>query len=184
MKSTVLWRTLVSAGVVVLISACGQSSLNNPEATPGTQQVAAEQADWKQLTSDADAALQHGDKTTAETKYRAAMNAAAQLGADNPAQAEAVANLASFYYVQGDADQANQLYKRSLALHEKAVGMEHADLVKDLVGLAKVSSSQKNYAEASTYYERAISILNKTGKTVPADVEAGYAEAKKSIASK
>jgi tetratricopeptide (TPR) repeat protein len=183
MKSTAMWKTLVFASVVLSLSACGQSATQT-DTTPGASQVSAEQADWKGLTLAAETALKSGDKATAESKYKEAALVAEQLGADNPAQAEAVANLASFYYVQGDANQANQLYKKSLALHEKALGMEHTDLVKDLVGLAKISSSSNDYATSAAYYERAMSILKKAGQTVPADIEAGYADVKKAIASK
>lgn len=186
MNATSLLKNLCLSAAVVSLSACGQSanSPNSIENTPGAQTVAIEQADWKGLTADAEAAMKKGDTVEAEKKYKEAMIVAAQLGESDPAQAEAVANMASFYYVQGEAQQANQLYKQSLALHEKALGMEHVDLIKDLVGLAKVSASEKNFTDSAAYYERAIAIYSKAGQPVPAELEKSYADVKKSIAAK
>ncbi len=76
---------------------------------PGTNAAAVEQNTWKQLTANADAAVKRGDKAEAEQSYKAAMAEAEKLGADNPAQAEAIVNLANFYYVQGAGDQADEL---------------------------------------------------------------------------
>ncbi|MFX5730420.1 tetratricopeptide repeat protein, partial [Acinetobacter baumannii] len=78
------------------------------------------------------------DKAGAEKNYKAAIAEALKLGADTPAVASSTANLADFYYVQGDGNQADELYKRSLATYEKTVGTQHFDLVVDLAGLGKV----------------------------------------------
>jgi tetratricopeptide (TPR) repeat protein len=181
MKKMPPWKAIVSSiTVAILISACGQSQMNST--VPGTTAASVEQNNWKQLSAKADAAVKRGDKAEAEEDYKAAMTEAEKLGADNPAQAEAIVNLANFYYVQGAGDRADELYKKSLALHEKNLGKEHVDLVVDLVGLARVSSSQKKYADASAYYQRAIAILKKAGRAVPSDVETEYGKAK-SLAS-
>jgi tetratricopeptide (TPR) repeat protein len=181
MKKMPPWQAIVSSvAVTVLIGACGQSQMSST--VPGTTAASVEQNTWKQLTADGDAAVKRGDKAEAEQAYKAAMTEAEKLGADNPAQAEAIVNLANFYYVQGAGDRADELYKKSLALHEKNLGKEHVDLVVDLVGLARVSSSQKKYADASGYYRRAIAILKKAGRAVPSDVETEYGKAQ-SLAS-
>jgi tetratricopeptide (TPR) repeat protein len=165
------WKPLISAvAVMVLASACGQSTMTN--SVPGTGADTVEQKTWKQLTAAAVEEEKRGDKTGAEETYKAAMIEAEKLGADNPAQAEAIANLANFYYVQGAGARADELFRKSLALKEKSLGKEHVDLAVDLVGLARVSSSEKKYADASAFYQRAIAILKKAGREVPADVEA------------
>lgn len=180
MKSTALSKLLLCTTVVMFsLSACGQSETVNSAAT---QPVAQEQGDWKTITAEADEASKKGDKVVAEAKYKEAMAAAVKLGESDPGQAVAIANLASFYYVQGDANQANDLYTKSLAAHEKAVGLEHVDLVTDLVGLAKVKTALKQPKEAVTNYERAINILKNTSKPVPADLQAEYDAAKKAAA--
>ena len=181
MKKMTPWKAMVSS-VIAMVSttACGQSQMSTT--VPGTNTAAVEQNTWKQLTTNADAAAKRGDKAEAEQAYKDAMTEAEKLGANNPAQAEAIANLANFYYVQGAGGQADELYKKSLALHEKNLGKEHVELVVDLVGLARVSNSQKKYAGASAYYQRAIAILKKAGRAVPADVETEYGKAQ-SLAS-
>jgi tetratricopeptide (TPR) repeat protein len=173
MKRVPQWRAIFSSlAVVVLAAGCNQSQIST--SVLGTTATSIKQNSWKQLTANADAALKQGNKIEAEQSYNAAMTEAEKLGDNDPAQAEAVANLASFYYVQGEAGRADQLYRRSLALHEKRLGMEHVDLTVDLLGLARVSSSQKKYADASSFYRRAIAILKKAGRSVPPDIEAEY----------
>ena len=163
MKKIHRWRAMVTSGAVsLLVSACGQSQMT--ASVSDTRATSVEQNTWKQLTADADAALKRGNKAEAEQSYKAAMTEAEKLGAGNPAMAEAIANLANFYYVQGAGGQADRLYRKSLALHEKRLGMEHVDLTVDLLGLSHVSSSEKKYAEASAFYRRAIAILKKAGR--------------------
>ncbi len=56
---------------------------------------------------------------------------------------------------------------------------EHIDLSTDLIGLARVSTAEKKYLDASAYYKRAIAIMNKAGQPVPIDVEKEYAKVQK-----
>ncbi len=181
MKAVASGKMVVCAVAAMLsLSACGQpNSDTNPastDPTPGATQVAAEQKDWKSITASADTALKSGNKADAEAKYKEAITVAEALGEKDPGNAEAVANLANFYYVQGDAEQANLLYQRSLKLREKALGLEHVDLVKDLEGLGKVSKSQKKLKEASAYYKRAIGILKKNKQPIPDQLKKDYDE--------
>ncbi|MBI2810063.1 MAG: tetratricopeptide repeat protein, partial [Candidatus Melainabacteria bacterium] len=145
--------------------------------------VAAEQAVWQKLTSDGDAAKAAGDLKKAEASYQAAVEEAKKLGETDPTFARTTANLADFYYAQGDGAQADRLYKQSLSIHEKALGLEHADLVQSILGLARVTASQKNYAESVAHYERAIAILNKNKMPVSPEVQAEYTKAKESAAT-
>lgn len=173
MKKMPPWRTIVSlVTVTVFASGCGQSQMTS--SVSDTKANSVEQSSWKQLTDAADAALKQGNKAEAERNYIAAMIEAKRLGAVSPAQEEAITNLANFYYVQGAGEEANQLYRSSLALHEKILGTEHIDLTTDLIGLARVSSSQKKYAQASAFYQRAIAILRKAGCKIPPHLEADY----------
>jgi tetratricopeptide (TPR) repeat protein len=176
LKLSTKWIKCSSLAICVLcLTACGQSQTAD---VPSDKPVVAEQANWQALTSSADAAAKQGDKATAERYYKQAIDAALQLGADNPSQADSMANLADFYYVQGDGAQANDLYKKALAIHEKAMGLEHKDLIKDLIGLARISHSEKNDAQSATYYERAIAIGEKAKQPVGADVTAEYEKVK------
>jgi tetratricopeptide (TPR) repeat protein len=175
MKISKLLRTTTFLAGLVCLTACSQSETAG---VPSDKPVVAEQTNWQELTNSADAAAKKGDKADAETYYKQAIQAALQLGADNPSQAESMANLANFYYVQGDGAQANDLYKQALAIHEKASGLEHVDLIKDLVGLARVCHSEKKDAEAKAYYERAMVIADKAKQPLPADVTSDYEKLK------
>lgn len=175
MKSSKLFQTTAFVAGLICLTACGQGA---NDGMPSVKPVVAEQTNWQELTNAADAAAKAGDKATAERRYKEAMAVAMQMGADNPVQADSMANLADFYYVQGDGAQANDMYKQALAIHEKARGLEHVDLIQDLVGLARVSQSAKKNDEAKAYYERASAIAEKAKQPLPADVAADMAKLK------
>ncbi|HEY9678785.1 MAG TPA: tetratricopeptide repeat protein [Drouetiella sp.] len=169
------------AGLGITVSACTQTSTETATSTvttTSTAEVAVEQAVWQKLTSDGDAAKAAGDLKKAEMSYQAAVEEAKKLGESDPAFSKTTANLADFYYAQGDGQQADKLYKQSLALREKAVGLEHADLIQSILGLARVTSAEKNYGESVAHYERVLAIMKKTNTPVPAEVETEYEKAK------
>ncbi|MFN8554823.1 MAG: tetratricopeptide repeat protein [Candidatus Obscuribacterales bacterium] len=167
------------AGIGVSISACTPNATETTTSDSAARtQVAVEQAVWEKLTNDGDAAKAKGDLKKAEECYQAAVQEAQKLGENDPSLAKTTANLADFYYAQGDGAQADKLYKQSLTIREKALGLEHADLVQSILGLARVSSAEKNYAESVAHYERAIAILNKNSMPVSDEVQAEYKKAK------
>ena len=166
---------LLSILTIFSLTACNQSAqLTKSVAAENAEisnQATVEQAVWLKLTNEAKAAQAAGDKTTAEAKFKEAIEAAKSLAAESPDQAAAIANLADFYYVQGDGAQANHLYTQSLSMREKAVGLMPDDLVIDLVGLAHVYTDEQRYAKAKESLERAVDILKKSGKSIPVDIE-------------
>jgi tetratricopeptide (TPR) repeat protein len=166
------------AVVVAVLTGCGSGS---SDPTGNTAVTTQDQAAWQRLTSDAETARKKGDMKAAENAYLAAMVEAEKLGADNPANPEAIANAANFYYVQGDGARADQLYRKSLAMKEKLNGTENIDLVKDLVGLAKVSVAQKKYGDACTFYSRAVAILRTANQPIPDDLSTDFAKAQKTF---
>lgn len=167
------------AGVGIGLSACTPNATETTTSTTEAKtEVATEQAIWEKLTKDAEAAKAAGDLKKAEQSYQAAVEAAKNLGEQDPNYGRTTANLADFYYAQGDGAQADKLYKQSLTIREKALGLEHADLVQSILGLARVTSAQKKYAESVAYYERALSILKKNNMPVAPEVETEYAKAK------
>ena len=169
-------RTVYLVAATALLSACGQSQTTSYVSNPETK---VEQNAWAQLTANADTELKDGNKAKAEQSYMAAIIEAKKLGVESPAQGDAIANLANFYYAQGAGAQADQLYTSSLALHEKILGMEHVDLTADLIGLARIRSSEKKYAEASALYKRAIAILKRSGRKIPPTLEVADATMQK-----
>lgn len=169
---------ICAVSVGIAISACGHNAATDSVTTTVDKTTTAEQAVWERFTSDAEAAKKNGDLKKAEGDYKSAIAEAEKLGAQNPAVAKSTANLADFYYVQGDGAQADKLYQRSLALQEKVLGMEHQDLAQSLIGLARVNTSEKKYAAATKYYVRAIAILTKANQDIPNDVLKEYESVK------
>jgi tetratricopeptide (TPR) repeat protein len=79
---------------------------------------------------------------------------------DDPAAAEPTLlnNLADLYRAQGRYADAEPLYKRSLAIREKALGADHPDVATSLNNLANLYRAQGRYADAEPLYKRALAI--------------------------
>ena len=65
------------------------------------------------------------------------------------------------YRDQGRYAEAEPLYKRALAISEKAIGPEHPDVAASLGNLGKLYQAQGRYAEAEPLYNRALLISEK-----------------------
>ncbi|CAN0516221.1 unnamed protein product [Laminaria digitata] len=63
--------------------------------------------------------------------------------------------------MQGNYAEAGPLYKRSLAIYEKALGSEHPSVATSLNNLAGFLETQGNYAEAGRLYKRSLAITEK-----------------------
>ncbi len=70
-------------------------------------------------------------------------------------------NLASLYDKQGRYADAEPLYKRSLAIWEKALGPDHPNVATALTNLAELYTNQGRYAEAEPLYMRSLAIREK-----------------------
>ncbi len=53
------------------------------------------------------------------------------------------------------------MYKRSLAIYEKELGPEHAEVATSLNNLALLYASQEKYSEAEPMYKRSLAIYEK-----------------------
>ena len=62
---------------------------------------------------------------------------------------------------QGRYAEAEPLYKRALAIGEKALGPDHPDVAQSLNNLASCTTHQGRYAEAEPLYKRALAIREK-----------------------
>ena len=67
-------------------------------------------------------------------------------------------NLAALYDKQGRYADAEPLYKRSLAIQEKALGPDHPDVATSLNNLAVLYQEQGRYADAEPLYKRSLAI--------------------------
>ena len=75
--------------------------------------------------------------------------------------AGALNNLAQVYGDMGRDAEAEPLYKRALAIMEKAVGLNSADIAPELNNLAALYQRQLRYAEAEPLFKRALAIREK-----------------------
>ncbi len=62
---------------------------------------------------------------------------------------------------QGQYAEAEPLYKRSLAIREKALGPQHPHVATSLNNLADLYRAQGKYAEAEPLYQRALGLVEK-----------------------
>ena len=88
-----------------------------------------------------------------------------QDGGDFLEPLDAAANLnglATVYYFEGQFQKAELFFKRSLAIREKALGVEHPDVARSLNNLGLLYNDQRQYAKAEPLYQLALAILNKT----------------------
>ena len=68
-------------------------------------------------------------------------------------RAHEVHGLGLLYYFQGKYDEAEPLFKRALAIAEKALGKDHPAVATSLNGLALLYDSQGKYDEAEPLYQ-------------------------------
>ncbi len=104
-------------------------------------------AQVEQWQSHMDAGVQayrQGNYPEAEKQFGAALKEAEGFGPQDPRLATTLKNLAVLYRVQGRYAAAGPIYKRALAIFEKALGPEHP----------RVATSLENYA----------ALLRKTGR--------------------
>src|SRR5262249_9741218 len=69
--------------------------------------------------------------------------------------------ISTYLYYRAQYAEAEPLYKRAIAIDEKALGPEHPDLATWLNNLAELYRNQGKYAEAEPLYKRAIAIDEK-----------------------
>ena len=70
-------------------------------------------------------------------------------------------NLAGSIRSQGRYADAEPLFKRSLAIREKALGPDHPDVAQSLNNLAELYQAQGRYADAEPLYKRSLAIREK-----------------------
>ncbi|MEK0083272.1 tetratricopeptide repeat protein [Benzoatithermus flavus] len=87
--------------------------------------------------------------------------AKSRYGADSPAIAPELNNLAEVYRLTGRLGEAEKLYKRAIELDERGGG-EGSGLATSLNNLALVYRAQKKYDEAEKLYNRSLGLLEKS----------------------
>jgi tetratricopeptide (TPR) repeat protein len=118
----------------------------------------AHEARWEQHMRAGAAAYQRGDDEEAVEQTKAALKEAEDFGEQDPRLATTLNNLATLYESLGRHGKAEPLYKRSLAIAEKALRPEHPDLAAILNNLAELYQAQGRIGEAEPLFKRALAI--------------------------
>ncbi len=92
--------------------------------------VVDEGSTWEAQIAAGSKAFQRGDYPEAERQFEPALKTAEGFGPQDPRLARSLNNLALLYYAQGDYAEAEPLYKRALAISEKALGRDHSPIAR------------------------------------------------------
>src|SRR4030042_4893209 len=84
-----------------------------------------------------------------------------QFGSDDPRLAESLYYLAEEYNIGIDYAQAESLYKRALAVYDKANKKQTLEYARVLIGLGTLYSLQSKYDQGLANYQRALEIIEK-----------------------
>ncbi len=115
----------------------------------------------KAISEEFDACFSHGQSLFEEGKYRESAEAyqeALELRKDESATMN---NLALSLKRAGKYIEAEPLYKRSLAIKEKALGADHPEVAVTLNNLAGLYEAQGKYIEAEPLYKRSLAMKEK-----------------------
>ncbi len=118
-------------------------------------------AKWESYITAAQQAYQQADYAEAEKQLEAALKVAEAFGPDDVRLATSLNNLSLIYDAQGRYGEAEPLYKRSLAIDEKALGPEHPDVATSLENYADLLRKTGRVSEATKMETRAKAIRAK-----------------------
>ncbi len=116
---------------------------------------------WETHMAAGDKAYQQGDYAEAERQLGAALKEAEGFGPQDPRLATSLNNLAVLYEARGRYAEAEPLYKRALAIVEKALGPEHPDVATSLENYAALLRKTERTTEATKMKARAKAIRAK-----------------------
>ena len=130
-------------------------------AVPLAKRAARAQDVWDESTQAGAKASQDGRHAEAEEHFKAALREAEKPGAKGERLALSLRNLAELYRDQGRYGEAEPLYRRSLAILEKALGPQHPDVATNLENYAALLRATGRDAEAAEMEARAKAIRAK-----------------------
>ena len=135
-----------------------RSEFDSPIGTAGTEKavwITTIAGSWKVEIVPLDA-KQPGDYEIKWTVQREATESHRQM-----VEADSLNNLAGLYHVQRNDVEAEPLYRRSLSIREKVLGLDHPSLAVTCYNLAKLYEARGNYNQAELFYRRALEIDEK-----------------------
>lgn len=116
---------------------------------------------WGQNIEIGDRALRHGRLPEAEAALSAALARAETFGSDDPRLAFALDAVGDLRAAQGDAARAEPLFRRAVAILDKAAGPDAPETTAALAYLAEACAAQGKPAEAAKLLRRAIASAEK-----------------------
>jgi tetratricopeptide (TPR) repeat protein len=158
-RTVVSWRLiefLVAASVLFL--AVGVGVVIKARRRSSTREEVRDNKRWESYTDAGTAAFERESFEEAESQLDAALQLAEEFGRHDPRLATSLSNLARIHRARGDYAHAEQLYKRSLAVDEKAFGPDHEEIANSLNNLAQTYRAQRKFSFAQPLYERALEI--------------------------
>jgi len=124
-------------------------------------QARTQETQWRKHMAAGAKAHREGRYSDAVNSFQAAVKEAEAFGPQDPRLATSLNNLAELYRLEGMFVDAEPLYKRSLAIREKALGPAHTDVANSLNNLAGLYYQQGKYNEAEPLYKRSLAIWEK-----------------------
>lgn len=125
-------------------------------ATPGFAQTGGLAAQSARIN-----VLRSAGKYSEALQLAQAMVASLEKTSNNRDLAAALNNLAQIYADQGHDDRAKPIYKRAIALIEKATGLDSVEIAPVLNNLAALDQRQGRFADAEPLFKRALAIREK-----------------------
>ena len=104
---------------------------------------------WEKYMKAGTEAYQQGQYAEAQKQFAAALREAEEFGEQDLRVGVSFNSLAMLYNAQGKYGEAEPLFRRALAIAEKALGLEHPNVAASLNNLAGLYQAQGKYAEAS-----------------------------------
>lgn len=120
--------------------------------------VAAHADRWEDLMHAGIAAYEQGDYAAAVSSNKAALQEAEKFGPDDPRLAASLNALGFVCYTQGDYEAAEPLFKRSLALRERALGADHPVVSTSVNNLALLYLAEGDHGAAEALFKRCVTI--------------------------
>jgi tetratricopeptide (TPR) repeat protein len=139
--------------VFMLAAGCATTQPELGMEAPGRPAVT-----WHSENQAASPSPDAGAPTTTERELLAELHDAEKPGSNQLALADTLYNLAILRRQQGALVEAEQLYRRALAIRERELGANHPDVAVILNNLAVLEAAEGSYDDAQPLFERALAI--------------------------
>ena len=118
---------------------------------------------WQNYMDTGVKAYQQGNYPEAEKQFTAAVKEAEGFEPQDPRLATSLNNLAALYRTKGRYAEAEPLYKRALAIAEKALGPDHPLVATILGNLERLYYDEDRHVDARPLVLRAVTYVKSTG---------------------